>query len=245
MKMMGSPTHRKKSQRNQNVYRYIVATCLLTALGAAFHFYDSSENKLQPLSPTAANTQEQETKENLFSEASAKRFNITDAKILKAVDKAAVSEVKSSLSREVMITKLLAEVLDQKPELVKEAEERVLSSSPKILTLAQKIEGETNRQTFIVSDTRKCAKTYEVAATHTVRLNELFSNYCVDPAFDYPGGFDENEPIEISILAIDSRNGIEGLDNDYDKLVKVKLRGIVKDDFVKRYQETGKLTYVD
>ncbi len=209
------------------------AIILLSLLfGSIFYFY-----KTQP------KREEVEVKQ-VLTEAASKRFKITKAKVLDVVEEKDKAEVQDALGREMLIEKLMAEVLDHKPELVEKAKVQVLEMQPKIVTLSQVIDGQPYTQSFIVGDTRKCEKEYEDGKTKKVDFESLKTKYCMDPNFDYPGGFSENQALDFASFDIEMKDQIEGVDNDFDSRVRVKLRGLVVNDFVKQYKATGKLTYV-
>lgn len=180
-----------------------------------------------------------------FNEASNKRFKITQAKILNAVEPDQKDSVKESLNREIMISTLISEVLDHKPELVAQAKEEVFSQLPYIITLSQNLNGEIFKESFIASDTRNCSTQYENIESKSMSLDELFATYCIDPYFDYSGGFDKHNAVDLKVSKISEIQHFEGLETQFDNLIKTKLRRIVLDDFVNLYRATGKLSYAN
>jgi hypothetical protein len=197
-------------------------------------------NQSESLSP------EQDEISKVFLEASKKRFGIKKAPVLNlTADEESSAQIKDTLTREVMIGKLISEALDHKPHLITLSKERTLQKNPKILSLTQKVNEEVYQSHFIVSNTTKCQEAYDQPTPKVLPLKEIFKTYCVDPNFDYPGGFDEKSEVEVKISSIDDVNHFEGLDHELDKLIKIQLRSVIMDDFTKQYQETGKLSYVD
>lgn len=205
----------------------------------------SSEEKINTNNLKSTLELENQSSKIDFNEASNKRFKITQAKILNAVEPEQKDSVKESLNREIMISTLISEVLDHKPELVAQAKEAVFSQLPYIITLSQKLNGEIFTQSFIASDTRNCGTQYDNLESKSISLDELFTTYCIDPYFDYSGGFDKHNAVDLKVTQISEIQHFDGLDNQLDNLIKTKLRSIVLNDFVNLYRATGTLSYAN
>lgn len=179
----------------------------------------------------------------VFDDAARKRFPVAKADLLSQVADQDHDSVKTSLSREMMISKLISEALDHRPHLLSQAKDQVAARMPEILRLRQTTDGQTSEALLIVADTLSCRSAYEQDMTVTINLERLFDAYCVDPYFDYPGGFGAKAAVEVTILPLSTLSQWEGLDNDYDRLVKTELRRLVVQDFAQHYTSTGSLTY--
>lgn len=178
-----------------------------------------------------------------LQEAAGKRFKITKSDLTPQLAATEKDKLEGVLGREMLLAKLTSEALDHRADLVTAARTLVRSRNPRILKLSQTIEGETFASAFIVEDTKACEQTYRQASEATVSLAQVFSDYCVDRNFDYPGGFVEGTPLHLSAHSLEQLSEFEGLDNDLDKLEKVALRGLIIEDFAELYQTTGQLSY--
>lgn len=236
----------KNNHQSHKRYTKGYALAILVIVVSGLLYLAGSKGLLFPKSSSSQVMSEQHSENlKLFSEAANKRFHIKKADVLDQVDATSKQQISDTINRETMIAKLISEALDSKPEFVERAKENVLAKKPKILTLSQKIDNEMYQRHFIVSNTLACEKIYQAEAPQSLKLNDLFSEYCVDKIFDYPGGFWEDHEVEIKISEITERTQFEGLDNEFDKLYKLELRSLIISDFAQLYKTTGKLSYVE
>lgn len=232
----------------------IISLAIFSLLGSAFFFFADFFKKFSFVeipSPTQVSSEHVERKASeptqsaTFQEAANKRFHITKSDVLSQIDGKEATDVKDTLNREMLLAKLTTEVLDHRPDLVESARVQVMARNPKILHLSQIIDGEIFEQKFVVSDTLKCDQIYRQSSENKIVLTQLFSDYCVDRNFDYPGGFRDDVAINLKSYSMDHLADFEGVEIEFDKLHRVALRGLIIEDFTQHYKTTGKLSYVN
>lgn len=191
------------------------------------------------LTVAGAQAKDQNDDDILF-EAAQKRFKLKGVVAKKEGKErpldVAANELKLSYIS-VLKSHLAAQKLKQDPGSLAKATRSLLAKNPRVVRLDQK--GATSRHALL-RNTTGCK--YRDGAKFTLPYNELSQKLCMDMTFDYPGGFDETQPLEVVVLPFFKREDIPELVAEWDAMVAEQFKRAVAKEFVAKYKQDGRLT---
>jgi hypothetical protein len=185
---------------------------------------------------------EQET-QRLLKEAANKRFKVNRPEGMLTNDPDVAEDLTRQVAVEMLLETLIREKIDKNPDYVAETEARLMKREPRLMTLSQKdAQGEMRQVKVLVADTRSCQDRMKTAEPLEVRVADLESDYCMHPTLEYPGGFDPDRPLQLTIGPVADRAQFADMDRQWDRLLKVEMRQAITAEFVPRYKQNGALT---
>ncbi len=167
-----------------------------------------------------------------FADAARRRYDVKIPASITPASPADAEDIRNIVATEILIQQLIGEARVNNPELIAEVEGEVMERQPKIYVLTPLTKkGSFQKQAILVTDTRRCSEKLNTPE-HTAKVSALFSDFCVDELLEFPGGFDRNEIIQISVHEVSERNSIEQAGQQWDLWMGVMLRKAIKHDFL-------------
>ncbi len=193
--------------------------------------------------PAKDNPGSEEETQRLLKEAANRRFKVNRPEGMLNQDPDVAEDLTRQVAVEMLLETLIREKIEKNPDYVTETESRLLTRKPRIMTLTQKdSEGELRTIKVLVADTRACEDRMNRGNPALVKVEDLESDYCMHRTLEYPGGFDANRPLQLSIGPVTDKGQFAEMDRQWDRLLKIAMREAITAEFVPRYKESGALT---